>query len=84
MSFLFRRTDDGFDRLQALMLNLRAGDAVTVDDAVRTSGLSEHFCRAALEALAQVGLLVQETDARFVRRTLDSSARLEVSSSRAS
>lgn len=70
MAFLFDRTDDGFDRLQALMLNLRAGDVVSVDEAVRISGLSEQFCSAALEALAHVGLLVRESDSRFVRQAL--------------
>lgn len=82
MAFLFRRVDEGFDRLQALLLNLRAGDAVSVDDAVHISGLSEHFCRAALEALVQVGVLVQEDGSRFVRRTLDSGAHFGVSSHR--
>lgn len=79
MAFLFRRVDEGFDRLQALLLNLRAGEAVSVDEAVQTSGLSERFCRAALEALAQVGVLIQEDDSRFVRRALNSAANLEVS-----
>lgn len=83
MTFLFRRVDEGFDRLQTLLLNLRAGDAVSVDEAVQISGLSDHFCRAALEALTQVGVLVQEDESRFVRRALDAAAKLGVSSQRA-
>lgn len=83
MAFLFRRVDEGFNRLQALLLNLRAGDAVSVDDAVRISGLSERFCRAALEALVQVGVLVQENGSRFVRRTADSAANVGVPTHRA-
>lgn len=84
MAFLFRKADEGFERLQSLMLSLRSGDAVSVSDAVRISGLTEHFCRAALEALTQVGLLVRETDSRFVRRTLDSDRQVGVSSRQAS
>lgn len=71
MGFLSRKADDGFDRLQTLLLNMRAGDALCIDDAARASGLSEDFCRTALEALERVGLMNRETERRFVRRTLD-------------
>jgi DNA-binding IclR family transcriptional regulator len=70
MPFIKRRVDAGFDRLQELLLALRAGDTVRLTDITRTSGLSENTCRRALEALARVGLLAQETDDRFVRRAL--------------
>lgn len=75
MSFLSRKADEGFDRLQTLLLNMRAGDALCIDDAARASGLSQDICRTALEALARVGLMNRETDQRFVRRTLDVFAR---------
>ncbi len=75
MSFLSRKTDEGFDRLQTLLLNMRAGDALCVDEAVRASGLSEDVCRTALESLERVGLMNRENDRRFVRRTLDVVAR---------
>lgn len=70
MSFLSRNADEGFDRLQDMLLSMRVGDTLCVEDAVRTSGLSEEICRAALEALTRVGLMNRETDCRFVRCTL--------------
>lgn len=71
MSFLSRKADEGFDRLQTLLLNMRAGDALCVEEAVRASGLSEDICRKALEALEKVGLMNRENERRFVRRTLN-------------
>ncbi|MGE3507888.1 MAG: hypothetical protein AB7N65_03285 [Vicinamibacterales bacterium] len=71
MSFLSRNADKGFDRLQDMLLSMRVGDALCVDEAVRASGLSEETCRAALEALTRVGLMNRETDGRFIRCTLD-------------
>jgi hypothetical protein len=71
MASLVQHVDQGFDRLQALLLDLRAGDVLYVGDAVRVSGLSEGTCRTALEALARVGLLSRECDGRFVRLTLN-------------
>jgi hypothetical protein len=70
MSFLKRDGDEGFERLQAMLLAMRAGDAVAIGEAVAISGLSERICRRSLEALARVGLLSREGDGRFVRRTL--------------
>lgn len=71
MPFLFRRADEGFDRLQDLLLAMRAGDVLHLGDAARVSGLSEDTCLTALEALEQVGLMSRETDGRFIRRTLE-------------
>jgi hypothetical protein len=70
MSFLKRNADEGFERLQAMLLAMRAGDAVRIGEAVAVSGLSEDMCRTALEALARIGLMTCERDGRFVRRTL--------------
>jgi predicted transcriptional regulator len=67
---LSRHPNKGFDRLQALILALRAGDAVQTADLARASGLSERWCRRSLEALANVGVMSQEQDGRFVRRRL--------------
>jgi predicted transcriptional regulator len=71
MAFLSRSADEGFDRLQTLLLGMRAGDVLLIDEAARVSGLSQDICRTALEALTRVGLMSHETDGRFVRRALD-------------
>ncbi len=70
MSFLKRDGDEGFERLQAMLLAMRAGDAVAIGEAAAVSGLSERMCRRALEALTRVGLMSCERDGRFMRRTL--------------
>jgi predicted DNA-binding transcriptional regulator YafY len=61
---------NGCQRLEALILALRAGDVVRAADLARASGLSERLCRRSLEALANVGLMSREVDGRFVRRRL--------------
>jgi hypothetical protein len=70
MSFLKRDGDEGFERLQTMLLAMRAGDAVAIGEAMVVSGLSESICRRALEALTRVGVMSCERDGRFVRRTL--------------
>jgi hypothetical protein len=70
MSFLKRDADEGFERLQAMLLAMRAGDGVRIAEAVAVSGLSEGVCRKALEALARIGLMTCEQDGRYVRQTL--------------
>ena len=70
MSFLKRNADEGFERLQTMLLAMRAGDAVRIGEAAEASGLSEEICRRALEALVRIGLMTCERDGRFVRRTL--------------
>jgi hypothetical protein len=70
MSFLKRNADEGFERLQTMLLAMRAGDAVRIGEAAQVSGLSEEICRRALEALERIGLMSCERDGRFVRRTL--------------
>lgn len=64
-----------FNRFQEFILGLRAGDAVQIEDLARTTGLSEGLCRRSLEALAAVGVMSNEYDGRFIRRTW--SARLQ-------
>jgi hypothetical protein len=70
MAFLKRDGDEGFERLQTMLLAMRAGDAVAIGEAMVVSGLSESICRRALEALTRVGVMSCERDGRFVRRTL--------------
>lgn len=61
--------DYAFDRLQHLLLAMRAGDQVDTREASRQTGLSEPTCRIVLERLAGAGLLWQEAGDRFVRVT---------------
>src|SRR5262249_20268776 len=64
------RIEDGLDRLQKLLLEMRAGDEVVPPEAARATGLSEDMCRMVLERLANVGLMKQEREGSFVRRPL--------------
>jgi hypothetical protein len=68
-----RSAEDGFDRLQRLLLAMRAGDELLPPDAARVTGLSEDVCRIVLQRLATVGLMSQQGESCFVRRTLDES-----------
>src|SRR5688500_5594310 len=71
MSHLLVTQDDGFDRLQRLLLAMRPGDELLLSDAVRLTGLTESICTAMLQGLARAGLMSCEADRRFVRRSLD-------------
>lgn len=66
--------DEGFDRLQRLLLAMHAGDELACDEAARLSGLNETTCRSVLEGLTRAGLMSHEPDGRFVRRSLDMQA----------
>ncbi len=61
----------GFDRLQQLLLTMRAGDQLRVDEAADRSGLTPGLCLAVLEGLTRAGLMSHEADDLFVRRHLD-------------
>ena len=63
--------DEGFDRLQHLLLDMRAGDDVRVAGVAESTGLSQAVCLAVLEGLERAGLMVHAEGDRFVRRTLD-------------
>ena len=63
--------NQGFDRLQRLLLDMHAGDELRAEEAANRSGLSRDMCVAVLEGLARVGLMSHEADDRFVRRHLD-------------
>ena len=65
-------TEEGFDRLQQLLLDLRVGEELRVSEAAHACGLSEHVCQAMLEGLERAGLMAQAHPDRFVRRRLES------------
>jgi DNA-binding IclR family transcriptional regulator len=65
------RTSEGFERLQDLLVELRTGDEVCSSEVARASGLSEDTCRRVLEGLTRAGLMTDESNGRFVRRSLD-------------
>jgi DNA-binding IclR family transcriptional regulator len=63
--------NQGFDRLQRLLLDMHTGDELRATEASERTGLSPEMCRAVLEGLTRAGLMSREPDDRFVRRTLD-------------
>lgn len=63
--------DEGFNRLQQLLLDMRTGDDVRVADVAEATGLSSATCLAVLEGLERAGLMEHGEGDRFVRRTLD-------------
>jgi hypothetical protein len=63
--------NEGFDRLQRLLLAMRAGDDLRAADAAVVTGLNDAICLAVLEGLERAGLMARAEDDRFVRRTLD-------------
>lgn len=63
--------NDAFDRLQRLLLAMRAGDELETREAARLTGLTEPTCRTVLEGLARVGLMSREGTDRFVLRHLE-------------
>jgi len=65
------RENEGFDRLERLLLSMRAGDHLTVRDAATATGLTTSVCQAVLERLARAGLMTHTADDRFIRKTLD-------------
>ena len=60
--------NQGFDRLQRLLLAMHSGDQLLATEASELTGLSPETCRAVLEGLARAGLMSREQDDRFVRR----------------
>jgi DNA-binding IclR family transcriptional regulator len=63
--------DEGFDRLQQLLLDMRAGDDVRAADIAEATGLSGATCLAVLQGLERAGLMEHGEGDRYVRRTLD-------------
>jgi DNA-binding IclR family transcriptional regulator len=71
MSYTNESLNDGLDRLQQILLDMRHGDELACAEAARRSGLNPAVCRTVLEGLARAGLMSHESNDRFVRRTLD-------------
>ena len=71
MELISLSANDGFDRLQRVLLAMQIGDDLCVNDAAQVSGLKEHVCLAVLEGLTRAGLMIDEGDARFTRCALD-------------
>lgn len=71
MDSISHHVDEGFDRLQQLLLAMRIGDEMRTGDAAHVTGLSENVCRAVFEGLTRAGLMTHAEDDRFVRRSLD-------------
>ncbi len=64
--------DQGFDRLQEMLLSMRIGEELRASEAARQSGLSERICREVLLGLERAGLMARQDEDRFIRRTSDS------------
>jgi DNA-binding IclR family transcriptional regulator len=66
--------NDGFDRLQRLLLAMHVGDELRPNDAAEQTGLSPDVCREVLLGLERAGLMARdaanERD-RFVRQRLN-------------
>ena len=63
--------NEGFDRLERLLLAMQAGDELCPPDAARATGLSEGTCRAMLVGLERAGLMARRDTDLFVRQTRD-------------
>jgi DNA-binding transcriptional regulator YhcF (GntR family) len=64
--------NEGFDRLERLLLAMHVGDMLSVTDTASVTGLAEHTCLAVFEGLERAGLMARGSDAGvFVRKTLE-------------
>ena len=63
--------NEGFDRLQQLLLAMHVGDELRPGDASDETGLSPELCLAVLVGLERAGLMARGGEDRFVRRGLD-------------
>jgi hypothetical protein len=71
MEYKSLNIDDGFDRLQRLLVAMQTGDDLRVADAALLTGLPDGKCLAVLEGLERAGLMLRASADRFVRCTLD-------------
>jgi hypothetical protein len=62
---------EGFDRLQRLLLAMRAGDEMRASEAATVTGLSPDVCRTVFEGLERAGLMTHQRGDLFIRRSLD-------------
>ena len=63
--------NEGFDRLQRLLLEMHVGDELRPADASDETGLSPEVCLAVLIGLERAGLMSRGEEDRFIRRSLD-------------
>jgi hypothetical protein len=63
--------NDGFDRLQQLLLAMHIGDELGPGEAADETGLSPELCLAVFVGLERAGLMARRDNDRFVRRTLE-------------
>ena len=63
--------NEGFDRLQRRLLDMRVGDVLRPEDAAEETGLPPETCLAVLAGLEKAGLMTRGTNDLFVRRRLD-------------
>ena len=61
--------DAGLDKLQARLLEMVEGDAVSLPEAMKVSGLPAPQCEAVFEALTRAGLMIR-ADQGYVRKYL--------------
>lgn len=66
--------NEGFDRLQRRLLDMRVGDVLRPADAAEETGLPQETCLAVLAGLEKAGLMTRRSGDSFVRRRLDLSA----------
>lgn len=63
--------NEGFDRLERLLLAMHVGDTLSVTDTASVTGLAEHTCLAVFEGLERAGLMQRGDTGVFVRKTLE-------------
>jgi len=71
MDHITLSVNEGFDRLQRLLLAMNVGDTLRPFDAAEETGLTADVCRAVLQGLERAGLMTHEQEDCFIRRTLD-------------
>jgi hypothetical protein len=63
--------NEGFDRLQRMLLAMHVGDELRPADASDETGLSPELCLAVLVGLERAGLMSRAGEDRFVRCSLN-------------
>jgi hypothetical protein len=66
--------NEGFDRLQRRLLDMRVGELLRPMEAAEETGLTPEICLAVLAGLEKAGLMTRDGKDCFVRRRLDMSA----------
>jgi hypothetical protein len=64
--------DAGLDKLQTRLLEMVAGDEVSLPEAMKISGLPARHCEAVFAALTRAGLMTRSADHSYVRKHFDS------------